>query len=117
MTEELNNVIEQAFDESNYYKGDDLLVCFNAAMDSEQYEGDDGTIYNVPFGFCFNSNDDDLINKVANEMINYGYPIKLVKQFKDDVINKDFDLVDSIQYYLEKVSSDNFLIFDDDLLL
>ena len=115
MTEELNNVIEQAFNESNYHKGDDLLICFNAAADNEQYEGDDGTIYNIPFGLCFDSNDDDLINKVANEMINYGYPAKLVKQFKDDVINKDFDLVDTIQYYAEKVSSDNFLIFDDDL--
>ena len=115
MTEELNNVIEQAFNESNYHKGDDLLICFNASIDCEQYESDDGTIYSIPFGLCFNSNDDDLINKVANEMINYGYPAKLVKQFKDDVINKDFDLVDSIQYYAEKVSSDNFLIFDDDL--
>ena len=115
MAEELNNIIEQAFNESNYCKGDDLLVCFNAAVDCEQYEGDDGTIYSIPFGLCFNSKDDDLINKVANEMINYGYPIKLVKQFKNDVTNEDFDFIDSIQYYVEKVSSDNFLIFDDDL--
>lgn len=115
MAEELNNIIEQAFNESNYHKGDDLLVCFNAAMDLEQYEGNDGTIYNIPFGICFNSNDDDLVNKVANEMTNYNYPAKLVKQFKDDVINKDLDLIDSIQYYIEKASSDNFLIFDNDL--
>ena len=115
MTEELNNTIEQAFDESNYHKGDDLLVCFNAAMDCEQYEGNDGTIYNIPFGLCFNSNDDNLINKVADEMINYDYPDNLVKHFKDDVINKDLDLIDSIQYYVEKVSNDNFLIFDNDL--